>query len=347
MISKSNSSFKKLLKERTILVAEIGQAHEGSLNIAHSMIDACADAKVDVVKFQSHYAKYESTLEEPFRVNFSFKDKKRYDYWKRMEFTSEEWQGLFNHARKRGLLFMSSVFSNKAFRIINKLDVCAWKIASGEIENMGLLDEMIKTKKTIIVSTGMSNNADIKNINKYLLKKKANFIILQCKSMYPTKIENIGFNVIDEIKQKYNCKVGLSDHSGSIYPLVYGLSKELNLLEFHVTYHEKMFGPDNSSSINFEKLEQLTKFRDAFDKLKKNKIDKDKMSKKLKKTKKIFGKSLCLIEPQKKNYIIKKNDLILKKPGGGIQQKDISKVVGKRLKKNCSNLNILKLSDIY
>ena len=93
MISKSNSSFKKLLKERTILVAEIGQAHEGSLNIAHSMIDACADAKVDVVKFQSHYAKYESTLEEPFRVNFSFKDKKRYDYWKRMEFTSEEWQG--------------------------------------------------------------------------------------------------------------------------------------------------------------------------------------------------------------------------------------------------------------
>ena len=87
--------------------------------------------------------------------------------------------------------------------------------------------------------------------------------------MYPTKIENIGFNVIDEIKQKYNCKVGLSDHSGSIYPLVYGLSKELNLLEFHVTYHEKMFGPDNSSSINFEKLEQLTKFRDAFDKLKK------------------------------------------------------------------------------
>ena len=347
MISKSNSSFKKLLKERTILVAEIGQAHEGSLNIAHSMIDACADAKVDVVKFQSHYAKYESTLEEPFRVNFSFKDKKRYDYWKRMEFTSEEWQGLFNHARKRGLLFMSSVFSNKAFRIINKLDVCAWKIASGEIENMGLLDEMIKTKKTIIVSTGMSNNADIKNINKYLLKKKANFIILQCTSMYPTKIENIGFNVIDEIKQKYNCKVGLSDHSGSIYPLVYGLSKELNLLEFHVTYHEKMFGPDNSSSINFEKLEQLTKFRDAFDKLKKNKIDKDKMSKKLKKTKKIFGKSLCLIEPQKKNYIIKKNDLILKKPGGGIQQKDISKVVGKRLKKNCSNLNILKLSDIY
>ena len=106
--------------------------------------------------------------------------------------------------------------------------------------------------------------------------------------MYPTKFENIGFNIIDEIKKKYKCKVGLSDHSGSIYPLVYGLSKELNLLEFHVTFHEKMFGPDNSSSINFEKLKQLTKFRDAFDVLKKNKINKDKMSKKLKKTKKNF-----------------------------------------------------------
>lgn len=346
MISKSNSSFKKLLSYKTILVAEIGQAHEGSLNIAHSMIDACADANVDVVKFQTHFAEYESTFEEPFRVKFSYKDKKRFDYWKRMEFTSQEWKGLFNHARKRGLLFMSSVFSKKAFNLINKLDVCAWKIASGEIENLELLDEMIKTKKTIIVSTGMSNMLDIKKINNYLKNKKANFIILQCTSMYPTKIEDVGFNIIDEIKKQFKCKVGLSDHSGSIYPLVYGLSKDLNLLEFHVTFHKKMFGPDNNSSINFEKLDQLSKFRDAFDILKTSKINKNKMSKKLKKTKTIFGKSLCLNEPKRKNHIIKKSDLILKKPGGGIPHKDISKVLGKKLKKDVSNLNILKLSDI-
>ena len=112
--------FDQILKNKTIVVAEIGQAHEGSVNIAHSYIDACADAGADIIKFQTHYALEESTLDEPFRVKFSYNDKTRFDYWKRMEFSPKEWKSLSNHAKRRGILFMSSVFSEKAFNVIIK-----------------------------------------------------------------------------------------------------------------------------------------------------------------------------------------------------------------------------------
>src|SRR5688572_14799461 len=90
------------------LIAEVAQAHDGSLGIAHAYIDAAADAGVDAVKFQTHIAAAESTLDEPFRVKFSLQDATRYAYWKRMEFSPEQWAGLAAHAKERNLIFLSS-----------------------------------------------------------------------------------------------------------------------------------------------------------------------------------------------------------------------------------------------
>ena len=86
-----------------ITIAEIGQAHEGSLGIAHSYIDALSKTGVNVVKFQTHIAHAESSINESFRVNFSYEDNTRYDYWKRMEFTLEQWQGIKEHCKRVGL----------------------------------------------------------------------------------------------------------------------------------------------------------------------------------------------------------------------------------------------------
>ena len=346
MIKNSSKKFKELIKRKTVLVGEIGQAHEGSLNIAHSFIDVCADLGLDVVKFQTHYAEQESTMNEPFRIKFSFKDKKRFNYWKRMEFSPREWQGLYAHARSRGLMFMSSVFSQKAFRIINSLDVCAWKVASGEVSNLNLISDIIKTKKTIILSTGLSNYKEINNVVAYLKKKKANFVLLQCTSSYPTKLEEIGCNVVEQFKKKYKCLVGMSDHSGTIFPSIYGICNNYNLLEFHITFDKKMFGPDSSSSLDLNQVKELMKIKKNIEILKNNPVNKNTIFKKIKNTKKIFTKSICLKEPQKKGYIIKSKDLILKKPGNGISPQNLSKILGKKLKKNKSNLELLKFSDL-
>src|SRR6059058_4469528 len=112
---------------RCLIVGEVAQAHDGSLGTAHAFIDACARAGADAIKFQTHIATAESTPGEPWRVKFSRQDASRYDYWKRMEFTEEQWHGLKHHADERGLLFLSSPFSMEAVELLERVGVAAWK----------------------------------------------------------------------------------------------------------------------------------------------------------------------------------------------------------------------------
>ena len=333
--------FDQILKNKTIVVAEIGQAHEGSVNIAHSYIDACADAGADIIKFQTHYALEESTLDEPFRVKFSYNDKTRFDYWKRMEFSPKEWKSLSNHAKRRGILFMSSVFSERAFNVIKNLEYCAWKIPSGEITNYSLLDKIIKTQKPIIVSTGLSDLDEIKKITNYLKRKKAKYILLQCTSKYPTSLEEVGMNNMFLFK-KFSNYVGLSDHSGTIFPSVYASANGASLVEIHVTFDKKMFGVDTPSSININDLKILTNFTKKFSILKNSDVNKNSN----KKYKKIFSRSICVNRIIKKGEKIEAKDIILKKPGGGINPTSIKKVINKIAKKDISPLRILRLNDL-
>ena len=116
------------------IVAEMAQAHDGSLGTAHAYIDAIAKAGADAIKFQTHIAAAESTPSEPWRVKFSPQDATRYDYWKRMEFTEKQWHGLKKHADERGLKFLSSPFSVEAVELLTRVGVAAWKVASGEVK---------------------------------------------------------------------------------------------------------------------------------------------------------------------------------------------------------------------
>ncbi|HMJ63289.1 MAG TPA: N-acetylneuraminate synthase family protein, partial [Bryobacteraceae bacterium] len=115
-----------------LIIAEVAQAHDGSLGAAHSYIDAIATAGADAVKFQTHIASAESTLREPWRVKFSLQDATRFEYWRRTGFSEVQWAGLRQHAVERGLLFLSSPFSLEAAELLQRVGVSAWKIASGE-----------------------------------------------------------------------------------------------------------------------------------------------------------------------------------------------------------------------
>jgi N,N'-diacetyllegionaminate synthase len=118
-----------------LIVAEVAQAHDGSLGMAHAYIDAIADAGANAVKFQTHIAAAESTPQEPWRIKFSQQDATRYDYWQRMEFTETQWLGLKDHAGERGLIFLSSPFSIEAVDLLSRVGVAAWKVPSGETSN--------------------------------------------------------------------------------------------------------------------------------------------------------------------------------------------------------------------
>ncbi|MCH7755645.1 N-acetylneuraminate synthase family protein, partial [candidate division KSB1 bacterium] len=133
-------------ENRCLIIGEVAQAHDGSLGMAHAFVDATADSGADAVKFQTHIAEAESTRSELWRVKFSRQDVARYDYWKRMEFTEEQWVGLKQHADERGLIFLSSPFSVEAVELLSRVGVAAWKIASGELNNMLIFRRMLDTR---------------------------------------------------------------------------------------------------------------------------------------------------------------------------------------------------------
>ncbi len=239
------------------IIAEIAQAHEGSLGIAHSYIDALAKTGVDAVKFQVHIAEAESSVHEPFRVKFSTQDKTRFDYWKRMEFSPDQWQELKIHCDEVGVEFMASPFSNAAVDLLEQIGVKRYKIGSGEVNNFLLLQKIAATKKPLILSSGMSSFAELDKTVTLLKGLKAEFSILQCTTSYPTCPENYGLNVLQELKQRYGVTIGFSDHSARIETCIAATALGAEILEFHAIFDRQMFGPDASSSLEIAEIQQL------------------------------------------------------------------------------------------
>ncbi len=316
------------------VIAEISQNHDGSLGQAHAFIDACAQTGVDAIKFQTHIAAAESTPDEPFRVKFSYEDKTRYDYWKRMEFTEEQWLELKKHAESSGMEFLSSPFSKEAFLLLDRIGMPAWKLGSGEVFNSYLLDLMIKTGKPILLSTGMSTYEDIRKQTERILRTGGKYAIFQCTTSYPTAFNEIGINVIDELQRMFKCPVGISDHSGTIYPALAAAARGACLIEVHTTMSKYMFGPDVSSSVTIEELAQMVEGVRAISQMIAHPINKEILDKNHTDLKNIFAKGIYLKRDIQKNDIIKEADLCMKKPLQGISAENYLDVIGRRAKKN-------------
>lgn len=330
----------------TKIIAEIGQAHDGSLGMLYAYIDAVAKTGADAIKFQTHYAEAESSIYEPFRVKFSKQDDTRYDYWKRMEFTPQQWIDIGKYCKDVGLEFISSPFSNKAVDVLEHANVQIYKVGSGEVTNFLLLKKIVATKKPIIVSSGMSSYKELDETDAFLKSHNAKFSILQCTTSYPTQPKDYGFNVIGELKQRYEVPVGFSDHSGQVATGIAAVTLGAEIIEVHVVFNKKQFGPDVSSSLTLEELQQLVDGVKAIDIASKHPIDKTDNSK-FKSLKNIFEKSLAVNKSLKKGHQLTFTDLEAKKPKGyGILASQFQDVIGKTLSKDLDAYDFLTDNDI-
>ena len=120
----------------TKIIVEVGQAHDGSIGIAHSFIDALAGLDIDVVKFQTHIAEAESSSYEPFRIKFSYEDDTRFDYWKRMSFSKNHWESLKNHCERYNFEFLSTPTCIAAVDLLEDIGIKFYKIGSGDLSNL-------------------------------------------------------------------------------------------------------------------------------------------------------------------------------------------------------------------
>jgi N,N'-diacetyllegionaminate synthase len=332
--------------KRPFVIAEIALSHDGSLGMAHAFIEAAAQAGADAVKFQTHIAAAESTYDEPFRVPFSSQDVKRYDYWRRTAFTPEKWRELAAHAKERDVAFLSSPFSVEAVQLLAELSVALWKVPSGELRSRDLFEAMLATGGHILVSSGMSPWQEIDDTVALLRSRAAKFTLMQCTSRYPTALSEVGLNVLDQMRSRYGCPVGLSDHSGTVFPALAAMARGASVIEVHVTFDRRMFGPDVCASITFDQLAFLTQARDALVEMDDNPVDKDVMANSLESMRQIYGRSLAPIRALSAGTLLAPGMLVSKKPAGGIPTDAIQDVVGRRLARDVVPERILRWDDL-
>ncbi len=327
------------------IIAEIAQAHDGNLEMAHKYIDAVSKTGVNAIKFQTHIAEAESSMYEPFRVRFS-NDKTRFDYWKRMEFTLDEWKALKQHCDDVGLEFMSSPFSNAAVDLLEKVGVKTYKVGSGEVTNFLLLEKIAQTGKPMIISSGMSSFAELDKTVQFLKHRNVNFSLLQCTTAYPTTPKQYGLNVILQLKKRYKVPVGFSDHSSSIEACIAATALGAELLEFHVVFDKESNGPDAKSSLTMAETTRLVKAVKNIELSLQFPIDKNNNSS-FKDLKNIFEKSLAVNKDLKTGHTITFDDLEAKKPKGyGIDAIRFQEVIGKKLTKDLKQWDFLNEKDM-
>ncbi len=281
-----------------------------------------------------HIAEAESSPDEPFRVPFSYVDKTRYDYWQRMGFTKEQWAEIKLHCERVGLEFLASPFSVSAARMLEAMDVTRFKVASGEVRNYLMLDYLARTGRDIWISTGMSSYEEIQETLDFVgaIKGCGKRVLFQCTTAYPTPPEQVGLNIIAEMKERFGIPVGMSDHSGTVFVPLAAVALGAKYVECHVTFDKRMFGPDTPASLTIDEFKQMVTGARLIERALDNPVDKHDASK-FEGLKKMFGKSLAINRDVGAGEAIMQDDLESKKPAGkGIPAEDFRSVVGTRLK---------------
>ena len=329
------------------LIAEIAQAHDGSLGILRSYIDALAATGVDAVKFQTHIAAAESSPAELFRVNFSYQDETRYDYWRRMEFTEEQWHGIKAHCDGAGVEFMSSCFSQAAVDLMERVGMQRYKIGSGEVTNFLLLEKIARTGKPVLLSSGMANYAELDRAVHFLREFGNELTVLQCTTAYPTPPERVGLNVMDELRRRYPfARIGLSEHTARIATGIAAAARGAEVLEFHAVFDRRMFGPDAASSLTIDEVAELVRGVKYVRRIIDHPVDKSDNGS-YRDLKSIFEKSLAVSRDLPAGHRLTFHDLEAKKPAGqGIPAADFRAVIGRSLHRKMARYEFLTSEDL-
>lgn len=318
-------------KNKVIIIAEIGSVHDGSLGQAKNLITEAARCGADAVKTQTHIADEETLINAPSPKYFNSED--RYNYFKRTAFNYKQMKELFFFSKKIGIHFFSSPFSIAAVELLEKVGVNFYKVASGEVTNLPLLERIKKTNKTVFLSSGMSSWMEIQNAYSVLKSKKNKVIVMQCTSRYPCEVEKVGLNIIKKMKNKFNY-VGFSDHTLSSTAAIGSVFCGVDVIEKHFTLSKKMYGSDAKYAMEPDEFLNYCKAIREAKKIYETKLDKI-ITHDLKKMRYIFQKSICFSKDLKKNHKIKFEDLAFKKPGNGVSPSEYKFFIKKKLTKDC------------
>jgi N-acetylneuraminate synthase len=332
------------LKRKAVIISELGINHFGDLKIAKKMVDNIYDAGGRIVKNQSHILNEEMSKEAK-KIKPDNADTSIFNVIKKNMMSFKDEVKLKSYVEKKKMVYISTPFSILAAKRLNDLKVKLFKIGSGEFNNFPLLNEIVKYKKPMILSTGMNNLKSIKETVNFLKKKNADFMLMHCISDYPVKNKDLQLSFISKLKKIFpKLIIGYSDHSKTIIPSIAAISLGAEVIEKHFVLSKNQIGPDVVCSMDKNDLQLLIQASDIFYK-KKNKTRT--ITSAEKKTAKFAFASVVSIKNIKKGERFDKNNIWVKRPGTGyFAAKKFYKVIGKISKNNISKDTQLKKSDV-
>lgn len=326
------------------IIAEVGSVHDGSFGNALKLVELATSVGADCVKFQMHLADSESLLDAPSPYFFS--DEGRVEYFNRTSFSEDQWIRLKEHSDNSGIEFLCSPFSIEAVEILERVGVSAYKIPSGEVTNIPMLERVVATGKPIYLSTGMSSWAEIERALE-VCSDVEQLVLMQCTSQYPCELESVGINVLAEMNERFGNQVvlGFSDHTTGLVASIAAATVGARIIEKHLTFSRKMYGSDASNATEPEEFGQLVKMLRQTWNLIEHKVDKDDLSP-VTKMKEIFEKSIVSARELTAGSKLHFEDLAFKKPGTGISAREYQRVIGRVVKRNLPANQKLSFEDL-
>jgi N,N'-diacetyllegionaminate synthase len=315
-------------RARCLIIAEVGSVHDGSVGNATKLVDVAAACGADVVKFQTHIAAAETLADAP--TPRFFQSEPRHSYFQRTAFSVDQWQQLRARCAERAIEFLSSPFSLEAVELLERVGVARYKVPSGEVTNLPLLEGIARTGKPVLLSSGMSSWAELDQAVDMLLRYHRNVTVLQCTSAYPCPYEDVGLNAMLEMGARYGLPVGLSDHTLTAYASLAAVALGASVIEKHLTFSRLMYGSDAAHSLEPGEFGDLARGIRAVETMVASVVDKTAMADRLRDMKAVFEKSIVSQVDIPAGTPITAAMVGLKKPGTGIPGGRLPEVIGRR-----------------
>jgi len=325
-----------------LVIAEIGNNHDGSVHQAVRMVEAAAEAGASAVKFQTHITEAEMHPSTPTPPHFS---EPRWEFSKRMELTADEHVQLKDRAESLGLLFFSSPFSIEAVELLEEIGNPLYKIASGEVTNPPLLEAVAATGKPVLLSTGMSGLEDIERALALLeAGGTKEILVLQCTSSYPAPPEKINLRAMVAMGERFDLPYGLSDHTPDIHTSIAAVALGAAAIEKHFTLSKRLYGPDHHASLTPEELARLVEgVRQVEAALGSEAKERDPD---LDPARATFEKSVVSRSAIEEGAQIEKRMLTTKRPGNGIPALRLDELVGRHAARAIPANHVLETTDV-
>jgi N-acetylneuraminate synthase/N,N'-diacetyllegionaminate synthase len=340
------------MKNKVIIIAEAGVNHNGDYELAKKLILEASNAGADYVKFQTFKAdklvSKDAQKADYQKSNFNEGGDTQYEMLKKLEMPEAWHYELIKYANNCGIKFLSTGFDEDSIDFLDSLKIDLFKIPSGEITNKPYLEHIAKKGKPVVISTGMSNLNEIKDaidiFEKHQISKN-DITVLHCNTEYPTPMQDVNLLAMNTIQRKFEVNVGYSDHTLGIEVPIAAVALGAVLIEKHFTLDRNMNGPDHIASLTPDELKQMiTSIRNIELAISGNGVKE--LSKSELKNLAIVRKSIHTKRLILKGEIIKKDDLIMTRPGDGISPMQIHYFINKIANKDLQKGQKLSINDI-